>query len=47
MSGNVELTQARNTFFEGKKCEGKFLSDLGHHMATSSYFGGVPSALQI
>ena len=47
MSGNFESTQARNTLFEGKKCEGKFLSDLGHKMATSGYFWGFPSVIDI
>ena len=38
MSGDFTSTQARNTLIEGKKCEGKFLSDLGHKMATSGSF---------
>ena len=47
MSGNFESTQARNTLFEGKQCEDKFLSDLGHKMAKSGYFQGFHSVLQI
>ena len=47
MSGNCEPTQARNTTFKGKQCEGKFLVELGHKMATSGYFQGFPSVLQI
>ena len=38
MSGNFELTQSRNITLEGKECNGKFLSDLGHKMATSGFF---------
>ena len=38
MSEKFESTQARNTLFEGKWCEDKFLSNLGHKMATSGYF---------
>ena len=37
MSGNYEPTQARNTTTEGKWCEGKFVADLGHKMATGGY----------
>ena len=47
MRGNYESTQARNTTFEGKQCEVKFLADLGDKMATSGYFQGFPSVLQI
>ena len=38
MSGYYEPTQAYNTTIEGKQCEGKFVADLGHKMATSGYF---------
>ena len=34
MSGNYEPKQARNTILKAKQCEGKFLADLGHKMAT-------------
>ena len=53
MSGNFQSAQVwpniapRNTLCEGKKCEGKFLSDLGHKMATSGYFWGFPSVIDI
>ena len=47
MRGKYESTQARNTTFEGKQCEGKFLADLGYKMAASGYFQGFPSVLQI
>ena len=47
MSGNFKSTQARNTFIEGKKFEDKFLSDLGHKMATSGYFWDFPSVIVI
>ena len=47
MSGSFESTQARNPLFEGKKCEGKLLSDLGHKMATRGYFWGFPSVIDI
>ena len=47
MRGNYEPTQARNITFEGKQFDGKFLADLGHKMATSGYFQGFPSVLQI
>ena len=40
MSGNYEPTQASNTTFEGKWCEGKFLADLGNKMTASVYFQG-------
>ena len=38
MSGNFESTQARNITVKRKKCEGNFLSDLGHKMTTSGFF---------
>ena len=47
MSGNYEPTQARNTTFEEKWCECKFLTDLGQKMAASGYFQDFPSVLQI
>ena len=47
MSGNFESTQARNNLCEGKKCEGKCLSNLDHKMATSGYFWGFPSVIGI
>ena len=47
MSGNFESTHARNNLFEGKKCEGKFMSDLVHKMAASGYFWGFPSVTDI
>ena len=47
MSGNFESMQVRNTLFEGKKCEGKYLADLGHKMATSGYFRGFPSVIDV
>ena len=47
MRGKYEPTQVRNTTFEGKYCEGKVLADLGHKMATSDYFQGFPSVLEI
>ena len=47
MSGNYESTQATNTTFEGKQCEGKFLINLGHAMAASGYFQGFSSDLEI
>ena len=47
MIGNFESTQARNNLRERKKCEGKFLSNLDHKMATSGYFWGFPSVIGI
>ena len=38
MSGDYEAIQAYNTTIEGKWCEGKFVADLCHKMATSGYF---------